>query len=180
MTLRRNGASSICFGKNIFVFGGNESDTGSIDSIEKYSLDFDRWTICRVRLKEPIHDSISFNLGGNRVLIFGGASNAQANHTFEVYDLTCEVLGPNETTFTVGKIYVPPVYDSSSGQLHFYLGYGDCELDHSKLNIGSLICTCRNGATKTVLPDLKGIEESMGRINSGKSMILSRAKQELL
>jgi hypothetical protein len=26
-------------------------------------------------LKEPIHDSVSFNLGGNRVLVFGGYNN---------------------------------------------------------------------------------------------------------
>ena len=31
--------------------------------------------MCRIYLKEPVHDTISFNLGGNRVLIFGGYTN---------------------------------------------------------------------------------------------------------
>lgn len=76
MTLRRNGSSCVPFDKHIFVFGGNEQDAGSLDSIEKYTIELDKWQICRIRLKEPIHDTISFNLGGNRVLIFGGYVNS--------------------------------------------------------------------------------------------------------
>ena len=76
MTLRRNGSSVVPFQKHIFIFGGNEQDVGSLDTIEKYTIELDKWQICRLRLKDPIHDTISFNLGGNRVLIFGGNSNS--------------------------------------------------------------------------------------------------------
>jgi hypothetical protein len=75
MAMRRNGSSCLAFEKALFVFGGNEQDIGSLDSIEKYVIETDKWTIARVRLKEPIHDSIAFNIGGSRVLIFGGSSN---------------------------------------------------------------------------------------------------------
>lgn len=141
MTLRRNGASCVAFEKHIFVFGGNEQDVGSLDSIEKYTIEMDKWSLCRVYLKEPVHDTISFNLGGNRVLIFGGYINSQANTTFDVYDLTCETL-PNTEALEQGKSYLPPVLDHSSGYLHYYVGYGDQEMKHSRLNIGTLMCSC--------------------------------------
>jgi hypothetical protein len=64
-----------------------------MDSIEKYHVEFDKWTICRVRLKEPVHDTVGSYLGGCRVIIFGGSTNSQPNSTFDVYDLTCELLG---------------------------------------------------------------------------------------
>jgi hypothetical protein len=57
MTLRRNGASVVPFEKYMFIFGGNEQDVGSLDSIEKYSLELDKWTICKIRLKDPLHDA---------------------------------------------------------------------------------------------------------------------------
>jgi hypothetical protein len=124
MTLRRNGASCIPFEKHIFVFGGNEQDVGSLDSIEKYTIELDKWQLCRIFLKEPVHDTISFNIGGNRVLIFGGFSNSQVNSTFDIYDLTCETL-QNTEPLESGKSYVPPVLDHVSGYLHYYIGYGD-------------------------------------------------------
>lgn len=43
MTLRRNGSSCVPFQKHIFVFGGNEQDVGSLDSIEKYTIELDKW-----------------------------------------------------------------------------------------------------------------------------------------
>lgn len=97
---------------------------GSLDSIEKYTIELDKWQLCRIFLKEPVHDTISFNLGGNRVLIFGGFSNSQVNSTFDIYDLTCETL-QNTEPLESGKSYVPPVLDHVSGYLHYYIGYGD-------------------------------------------------------
>jgi hypothetical protein len=39
MNCRRNGSSCITLENYLFVFGGNQLDIGSIDSIEKYSID---------------------------------------------------------------------------------------------------------------------------------------------
>jgi N-acetylneuraminic acid mutarotase len=97
MSMRRNGSSCVAFEKAIFVFGGNEQDVGSLDSIEKYTIETDKWTITRVRLREPVHDSVAFPLGGQRVLIFGGSVNNTTNAHFDVYDLTCDLLGAVET-----------------------------------------------------------------------------------
>jgi hypothetical protein len=43
MTLRRNGSSVVAFQKHIFIFGGNEQDVGSLDTIEKYTIELDKW-----------------------------------------------------------------------------------------------------------------------------------------
>ena len=72
MTMQRNGASVVSFDRVIFVFGGNNSISGSLDTIERYAVEFDKWSIPRIRLKEPLHDSIAFSVGGARVLILGG------------------------------------------------------------------------------------------------------------
>jgi N-acetylneuraminic acid mutarotase len=72
MFQKRNGASIVAFDRVIFIFGGNNNRDGSLDTIERYAVEFDKWSMPKIRLKSPIHDSIAFNLGGSRVLIFGG------------------------------------------------------------------------------------------------------------
>ena len=103
---------------------------GSMDTIERYAIEFDKWSTPRIRLKEPIHDSICFSLGAARVLIFGGMSKERPNNRYDIYDLTCEMLGPDELNVQIGKIYLPPVFDPINGELHTFLGYGDNELTH--------------------------------------------------
>ena len=73
MANKRNVASVVSFDKIIFVFGGNNQQNGSLDTIERYSLEFDKWTTIRLRLKEAVHDTVAFPVGGRRVLIFGGS-----------------------------------------------------------------------------------------------------------
>ena len=63
----------------IFLFGGNNQDFGSLDSIERYSIEFDKWIYLQMKLKEPVHDTIALNIGGDRVLIFGGSANGIPN-----------------------------------------------------------------------------------------------------
>ena len=45
MSKKRNGASVVSFDKIIFVFGGNNQIDGSMDTIERYSVEFDKWSI---------------------------------------------------------------------------------------------------------------------------------------
>ena len=51
MRVRRNGASVVAFDRVIFVFGGNNQQHGSLDSIERFAVEFDKWSVVRVRLK---------------------------------------------------------------------------------------------------------------------------------
>jgi N-acetylneuraminic acid mutarotase len=43
MHFKRNGASVVSFDKTIFIFGGNNQAQGSLDSIERYNIEFDKW-----------------------------------------------------------------------------------------------------------------------------------------
>jgi hypothetical protein len=45
MNSRRNGASVVAFDRVIFAFGGNNQDNGSLDTIERYAIEFDKWTL---------------------------------------------------------------------------------------------------------------------------------------
>ncbi len=44
MIIPRNGASVVAFDKVIFAFGGNNQEIGSLDTIERYAVEFDKWT----------------------------------------------------------------------------------------------------------------------------------------
>jgi len=48
MNVARNGASVVSFDKVIFAFGGNNQDLGSLDTIERYAVEFDKWTIIQL------------------------------------------------------------------------------------------------------------------------------------
>lgn len=77
MNLARNGTGAIIFEsyRLIFTFGGNNHKHGSLQKIEKYEIDFDKWSIIDVSLKVAIHDLSIFPIGKERVLIFGGHTN---------------------------------------------------------------------------------------------------------
>jgi len=65
-------------------------------------------------LKEPVHDTVAFNVGGARALVFGGQANDQPNNQFFVYDLTCDCVDLEQTQQPEGgKIYLPPVFDQA-------------------------------------------------------------------
>ena len=72
MQKKRNGTSVVAFDRCLFVFGGSDSMTGSMDTIERYAVEFDKWSMPLLRLKQKIHDTVAFNIGGSRILIFGG------------------------------------------------------------------------------------------------------------
>ncbi len=76
-------------------------------------------------------------------MLFGGSANGVQNTRYDVYDLTAECLGDDETTFEGGKIYIPPVLDQGQGTLHMFYGYGDTALTPGRLDIKHLLCTCR-------------------------------------
>lgn len=135
MIKRRNGACCVAFDNCIFVFGGNNQINGSLDTIERYTIEFDKWSMPRVKLREPLHDCLCFNAGGGRVMIFGGMNAQKPNERIDLYDLSNECRAPEETTNRTGKVYLPPVYDPSMGLIHTFLGYGDTELIHHSFKV---------------------------------------------
>jgi hypothetical protein len=123
MKNKRNGASVVSFDKVIFIFGGNNQFQGSMDTIERYSVEFDKWAVINLKLREPVHDTISFPVGGRRVLIFGGSiADGNPNTYWQIYDLTSECLieDQDKIKFEGGKIYLPPVFDPDENKLHFF------------------------------------------------------------
>lgn len=113
MFIPRNGASAICFEKVIFLFGGMNEDLGVLDEIEKYSILKGRWCQVKIKLIAPIHDCLTFNLGGARVLIFGGQTkNHCCNDRFDIYDLTLECMSPVEYQLGHGRYALPTVFEN--------------------------------------------------------------------
>lgn len=90
LNYKRNGSSALLIpeAKSIFVFGGNNKDLGSLDSIEKYELEFDKWDVISVKLRAPLHDLTSVYLGGSKVMILGGNNESGISKGVEIKDLS--------------------------------------------------------------------------------------------
>jgi N-acetylneuraminic acid mutarotase len=81
MNLSRNGTAAVILEQYrlIFVFGGNNHKHGSLTKIEKYEIDFDKWSMIDIHLKTAIHDLSALCVVKERVLIFGGHTNTEPN-----------------------------------------------------------------------------------------------------
>jgi N-acetylneuraminic acid mutarotase len=79
MNIARNGTGATIFEqcRLIFVFGGNSHVLGSLNKVEKYEIDFDKWTVVDIELKKAIHDLTAFPVSRERVLIFGGHTDIE-------------------------------------------------------------------------------------------------------
>lgn len=122
----------------IFIFGGNNKQVGSLDSIEKYEIEFDKWTLLSVKMKSPLHDLTTVHLGGNKVMILGGNNEEGISKTIEIKDLSSEA---NKVTLKYGgKCYFSPMIDEN-GTLHWFFGYGDSQLVHESLEVKEFLQT---------------------------------------
>ena len=98
-----------------------------------------------MRLKIPIYDSLCFDLGGCRVLIFGGNINIKTkNEKFAMYDLTCECIVPPKVGLNGGDFFIPVVFEQNLNNLNIFQGMpSEDELGHQELKMSPFICTCR-------------------------------------
>jgi hypothetical protein len=78
----------------IFIFGGNSHTHGSLTQIEKYQIDFDKWTILDISLKRPIHDMQVMQIpDSDKILVFGGHTDQGGpNKEIEIIDLGDRML----------------------------------------------------------------------------------------
>lgn len=125
MNLSRNGTAAVILDhfRLIFTFGGNNHKVGSLTKIEKYEIDFDKWSILSISMKHAIHDLSAFSVGKERVLIFGGHTNTEPSKDVEMIDLSFECFkskngkSQNFMMKEGGKTYFPPFYDQASGKI---------------------------------------------------------------
>ena len=146
MNASRNGASAVVFDKHrlIFVFGGNNHKHGSISNIEKYEIDFDKWTIISMQMKVALHDLTVFPLGKDRVLILGGHTNTEPNKDLDLIDLSLECLNsrvwkPTLTLAQGGKSYQPPAFNYETGRVSMIFGYCDIEPLVEEIDVKELL-----------------------------------------
>jgi len=130
MKTYKNGSAATIFDDHrlIFTFGGNVHKQGSINRIEKYEIDFDKWLLLSIQMKNLIHDLQLFNIGHNKVLIFGGHTNSEQNKEIEIIDLSLACLKTQKGNLTLkkgGKSYFQPIFSQQKGVLSMVFGYCD-------------------------------------------------------
>ena len=146
MHLSRNGTAAVLMDQYrlIFVIGGNNHKHGSLSKIEKYEIDFDKWTIIDVHLRTAIHDLAAINIGKERVLVFGGHTNTDPSKEVQMIDLSFECYksktGKNKFQLEEGgKSYFNPLFDSATGKVQIVFGYCDEKPRLEEIDIGEML-----------------------------------------
>jgi hypothetical protein len=120
------------------VFGGNNHKHGSLTKIEKYEVDFDKWSIIDLTLKKAIHDLQLMNIGKERILIFGGHTNNEPSKDIQLIDLSFECFKSKHGRLHLkvgGKSYLNPLYDKASGKALIMFGYCDDKPEIEELDL---------------------------------------------
>ena len=138
MHLARNGTSSVLFDHHrlLFVFGGNSHSHGTLSQIEKYSIDFDKWTLLDIQLRIAVHDLTVMAVGGDRVLIIGGHTGKEECKDVQMVDLGMECRG-NRRLKEGGKSFLGVAYEG--GKALVITGYCDEEPKVEEVDIGELV-----------------------------------------
>jgi N-acetylneuraminic acid mutarotase len=68
---RINAASCKCGSKYIYLFGGLDQKD-FLDTIERFNLQLDIWTVLKVRMPHKIANLFSFSLNSEYIIIMGG------------------------------------------------------------------------------------------------------------
>lgn len=145
MNLSRNGTAAVIFEQYrlIFAFGGNNHKHGSIHKIEKYEIDFDKWSIIATSMKTAIHDLTVFPVGRERVLILGGHTNIEPNKDIHLLDLSFECFksrsGKSMIVKDGGKTYFPPSFDPETGKIQLIFGYCDIQPIIEEVDVSELL-----------------------------------------
>ena len=70
---RKNSSACVLNGESIYVFGGNSSYK-TLDTIERYSVNANTWTLLKIRLPNPLAFSIAFKVSATHILLLGTLS----------------------------------------------------------------------------------------------------------
>lgn len=183
MIIPKNGAAATFMDTHrlIFVFGGNNANNGSLAQIEKYEIDFDKWSLIDLTLKRPIHDLSVLNLGKERVLVMGGHTDSEISKEVQMLDLSLECLKNKGVTLTLkhgGKSYFPPSMNFLQGKASIIFGYCDDkpkidEVDVADLYLGYFEETPRQGPATSGAThgrSASALRSHMARLSSNRSL----------
>lgn len=69
----------------IFVFGGIDEDEEHLDTVFRYEIPTDTWTLVRTEMRRPRAECISLPYN-SKIYVLGGASKHENNVTLDIYD----------------------------------------------------------------------------------------------
>ena len=92
---RINAAACKCGSKYIYLFGGLDKKD-FLDTIERFNLQLEIWTVLKVRMPNKIANLFSFSLNGEYIIIMGGMKKKQEEfipkESKKVYELDNRVF----------------------------------------------------------------------------------------
>lgn len=113
LNVARSQASACLFKDNtIFVFGGYNKETGTLDSIERFDVDKKRMTLIELRMPSALRRFASVKISVSKVLLLGGISRlSKDSEAVFCFDCNEESTKPLYTIEPLDKIDKPGVID---------------------------------------------------------------------
>ena len=72
--------------------GGNQEQNGTLDTVDQYFINYDKWITITLRLKHKVQDFTLFPLADYRILVIGGKHEQEDTKAFDIIDLKPYVL----------------------------------------------------------------------------------------
>lgn len=97
-----------------------------MDSIERYELEFDKWTNIEITLPMPMHDfqilTLNYTPTACSLLLLGGQSNDTVLKRPYIFDITLELDPKKKNNVEIGKVYYP-ICSVDDKRAYIFSGY---------------------------------------------------------
>jgi len=129
LNVARSQASACSFRDNIiFIFGGYNKDSGTLDQIERYDIDRKRITLIDLKMPVALRRFATIKISVTKILMLGGIGRLSKDSD-SVYCFDCIDEPNSKSVYTVealDKIDKPGVIDcpvviDSVGSLHLFI-----------------------------------------------------------
>lgn len=75
LNVPRSQSSCCLFDENlIFIFGGYNKELGTLNSIERYDIDFQKITLLEIKMTIPLRRFATCKISNSKILLLGGIS----------------------------------------------------------------------------------------------------------
>ena len=142
LIIPRSQANALLFNEsNIYVFGGFNSNYGTLNSIEVINLETKENNLLKIKIPIPLRRFSSLKINENKVILIGGTSvNNKSNDKCYIIDLKENKIEEGKNIEKGGVLEQEIIFEED-GKMHLFFekSYGTQPHEHLELNFLELI-----------------------------------------
>ena len=142
LIIPRSQANALLFNEsNIYVFGGFNSNYGTLNSIEVINLETKENNLLKIKIPIPLRRFSSLKINDNKVILLGGTTiNNKSNDKCYIIDLKENKIEEGKNIEKGGVLEQEIIFEED-GKMHLFFekSYGTQPHDHLELNFLELI-----------------------------------------